>query len=273
MYRIDPEHDDPTHQSINALNASGRRPCWPGCDRSSSDDPDLIEKVVPDYPAMGKRILQDNGSWLRALQKPNVELVRTRIERIVPDGVVTSTARSIRPTSSVTPPGSATTSSSRRWRSSGGTASPCASSGATSPPRTSASRCRTSRICSACTDRGRTWPSAPACSSTPNSRFTTRSEAIHDDAGLRCAEGRGPAGRARRLRRAVPAGDRPAGVVPPVDHAQPLQESRGQGLHAVAVAARAVLGVDPPRRPRATTSSAGSERLTSPRHFGSLPHS
>ena len=38
---------------------------------------------------MGKRILQDNGSWLRTLKKPNVELVRTAIERIVPDGVVT----------------------------------------------------------------------------------------------------------------------------------------------------------------------------------------
>ena len=53
------------------------------------DRPDLIEKSIPDYPAMGKRILQDNGSWLRTLKKPNVELVHTGIERIVPDGVVT----------------------------------------------------------------------------------------------------------------------------------------------------------------------------------------
>ena len=29
------------------------------------DDPDLLEKVVPDYPATGKRILQDDGTWLR----------------------------------------------------------------------------------------------------------------------------------------------------------------------------------------------------------------
>ena len=29
------------------------------------DDPDLLAKVVPDYPATGKRTLQDNGSWLR----------------------------------------------------------------------------------------------------------------------------------------------------------------------------------------------------------------
>ena len=29
------------------------------------DDPELLAKVVPDYPATGKRTLQDNGSWLR----------------------------------------------------------------------------------------------------------------------------------------------------------------------------------------------------------------
>ena len=32
---------------------------------------------MPDYPATGKRTLQDNGSWLRTLQRDNVELVRT----------------------------------------------------------------------------------------------------------------------------------------------------------------------------------------------------
>ena len=41
------------------------------------DDPDLIAKVVPDYPATGKRTLQDNGSWLRTLTRDDVELVRT----------------------------------------------------------------------------------------------------------------------------------------------------------------------------------------------------
>ena len=53
------------------------------------DRPDLIDKSIPDYPAMGKRILQDNGSWLRTLKEPNVELVHTPIERIAPEGVVT----------------------------------------------------------------------------------------------------------------------------------------------------------------------------------------
>ena len=53
------------------------------------DDPELLAKVVPDYPATGKRTLQDNGSWLRTLTRDNVELVRTGIDRIEPDAVVT----------------------------------------------------------------------------------------------------------------------------------------------------------------------------------------
>jgi 4-hydroxyacetophenone monooxygenase len=45
--------------------------------------------VLPDYPATGKRTLQDNGSWLRTLTRDNVELVRTGIDHIEPDAVVT----------------------------------------------------------------------------------------------------------------------------------------------------------------------------------------
>ena len=63
------------------------------------DDPELIAKVVPDYPATGKRTLQDNGSWLRTLTRDNVELVRTGIDHIEPDAVVTDRRRrATRPT-------------------------------------------------------------------------------------------------------------------------------------------------------------------------------
>jgi 4-hydroxyacetophenone monooxygenase len=51
--------------------------------------PDLIEKIIPNYPPGAKRILLDNGSWARALQRENVELVTERIESIVPEGVLT----------------------------------------------------------------------------------------------------------------------------------------------------------------------------------------
>ena len=54
------------------------------------DDPELLAKVIPDYPATGKRTLQDNGSWLRALKRDNVELVREGIDHIDARGVVTA---------------------------------------------------------------------------------------------------------------------------------------------------------------------------------------
>ena len=88
-YRQDPDYDDATHTSVNASNAQRRDILSAWMHSVLAERPDLIEKCTPDYPAMGKRVLQDNGSWLRCLMKPNVELVRTRIERIVPDGVVT----------------------------------------------------------------------------------------------------------------------------------------------------------------------------------------
>ena len=45
--------------------------------------------MLPDYPATGKRTLQDNGSWLRTLKRDNVELIRTGIADIEPEAVVT----------------------------------------------------------------------------------------------------------------------------------------------------------------------------------------
>jgi 4-hydroxyacetophenone monooxygenase len=53
------------------------------------DDPELVAKVVPDYPPTGKRTLQDNGSWLRTLTRDDVDLIRDTIDHIEPDAVVT----------------------------------------------------------------------------------------------------------------------------------------------------------------------------------------
>ncbi len=76
------------------MQRRGPRRCSPtGSTSQVGDDPELLAKVIPDYPATGKRTLQDNGSWLRALTRDNVELVRDGIERIEPDAVVTADGR------------------------------------------------------------------------------------------------------------------------------------------------------------------------------------
>ena len=86
--RVDPDYPD-QQKAINEISEVTRIMFTDWIVSQVGDDPDLQAKVVPDYPATGKRTLQDNGSWLRTLTRDNVELVRTGIDRIEPDAVVT----------------------------------------------------------------------------------------------------------------------------------------------------------------------------------------
>jgi 4-hydroxyacetophenone monooxygenase len=49
----------------------------------------LLDKVIPQYPYGGKRGIRDNGAWLKTLQRENVELIDTAIEKITPTGIRT----------------------------------------------------------------------------------------------------------------------------------------------------------------------------------------
>jgi 4-hydroxyacetophenone monooxygenase len=91
--RRDPNFDDSDGLAISEGNRATRAWFESWIREGVGDDAELLEKVLPDYPATAKRTLQDNGSWLACLRKPNVELVRTGIERIVADGVVTVDGR------------------------------------------------------------------------------------------------------------------------------------------------------------------------------------
>ncbi|MDQ1458974.1 MAG: 4-hydroxyacetophenone monooxygenase [Actinomycetota bacterium] len=86
--RVDPEwpHQD---RAVSATNDITRELFTAWITEQAGDDTELLAKVVPDYPATGKRTLQDNGSWLRALRRPNVELVREGIDHIDAHGLVT----------------------------------------------------------------------------------------------------------------------------------------------------------------------------------------
>jgi 4-hydroxyacetophenone monooxygenase len=87
--KVDPEYPD-QQRAINAMNEATRQYFSNWIESNVGDDPDLLAKVMPDYPATGKRTLQDNGSWLQALKRDHVDLIRTEIERIEPDGIVTT---------------------------------------------------------------------------------------------------------------------------------------------------------------------------------------
>ena len=106
------------HQSINAVNAK-RADGAAGLDalhRRRPSRPDReVHAGLPGHRASAS--CRTTASWLRCLQQPNVELVRTGIERSRPRRRRhRRTAPTTRPTSSATRPASGTTSSWPPWR-------------------------------------------------------------------------------------------------------------------------------------------------------------
>ena len=90
--RVDPDWPDQQH-AISAGNDMARIMFTEWIRSQIDDDTELLAKVIPDYPATGKRTLQDNGSWLRTLTRENVELVRDGVDHIEPHAVVGTDGR------------------------------------------------------------------------------------------------------------------------------------------------------------------------------------
>ena len=84
----DPDWPHP-ERSVNRINDAHRKFFTSYIESQLGDRTDLIEKVLPDYPPYGKRILLDNG-WYRSLTRDDVELVTDSIASVSGDRVVTS---------------------------------------------------------------------------------------------------------------------------------------------------------------------------------------
>jgi 4-hydroxyacetophenone monooxygenase len=87
----DPSWPHP-ERSLNAVNDAHRQFFTRYIESEVGDRPDLLERVVPDYPPFGKRMLMDNG-WYRMLTKDHVELVTEPIAEVRSDRVVTTDGR------------------------------------------------------------------------------------------------------------------------------------------------------------------------------------
>jgi 4-hydroxyacetophenone monooxygenase len=94
------------------LGAVRRDPSWNNQDRAVSarndelrqlltayisemcnGDQDLLHKAIPRYPVAGKRMLRDDGRYLRTLQRDDVELIDEPVVEITETGVVTASGR------------------------------------------------------------------------------------------------------------------------------------------------------------------------------------
>jgi 4-hydroxyacetophenone monooxygenase len=86
-FHVDPAWAD-QDVSISRQNDKLRRVMTAHVERELAARPELVDAVLPDYPALGKRMLQDNG-WFRTLLRDDVELVNERVARVEPHAVVT----------------------------------------------------------------------------------------------------------------------------------------------------------------------------------------
>jgi 4-hydroxyacetophenone monooxygenase len=89
--QVDPDWPQP-QRSLNAVNERHRRFMERHIRHQLQDRPDLLAKVIPDYPPYGKRILIDNH-WYEMLRRPNVALVTEAIAAVEPTGIRTRDGR------------------------------------------------------------------------------------------------------------------------------------------------------------------------------------
>ncbi|MCU1427763.1 MAG: hapE [Actinomycetia bacterium] len=86
--RVDPDWE-PQASSVSAINDFMRMMLTDYLSTEFADRPDLISKVVPQYPPAAKRLLRDNGVWARALKRDTTQLITEPIREITSKGVVT----------------------------------------------------------------------------------------------------------------------------------------------------------------------------------------
>lgn len=72
--------------SVSRHNAALRRFSLRHMEAKLADRPDLLEKLVPDYPIFAKRIIMDGG-WFDALKRDNVTLETGAIDRVLPGAI------------------------------------------------------------------------------------------------------------------------------------------------------------------------------------------
>ncbi|HEX2784628.1 MAG TPA: NAD(P)/FAD-dependent oxidoreductase, partial [Ilumatobacteraceae bacterium] len=84
--KVDPQWDD-HGLSVSAANDELRQQLGLYLAFCFADRPDLLAKVMPNYPPAAKRIVRDNGVWATTLKRGNVQLITDPIAAIEPTGL------------------------------------------------------------------------------------------------------------------------------------------------------------------------------------------
>ena len=89
---VDPGWNGPP-TAVSEMNQAFRELVAGAIAMQTGDDTELFDKIVPQYPLGGKRALLDNGVWIDALKRDNVELTTSPITLIDETGVITADGR------------------------------------------------------------------------------------------------------------------------------------------------------------------------------------
>jgi len=86
---VDPDYP-PTERAVSAANDAMRETLTASVLVQIEDTPWLEDVVVPRYPPASKRVIRDDGTWIRTLKRDDVSVVTEAIAEITPDGVRTT---------------------------------------------------------------------------------------------------------------------------------------------------------------------------------------
>ena len=86
---VDPDWDQ-AQGSVSAANQQLRELLTAYIGGTLADAPEVLANAIPDYPPGGKRMVIDDGNWLRALLRDNVHVTTDPIEATTPTGITTA---------------------------------------------------------------------------------------------------------------------------------------------------------------------------------------
>ncbi|HVT25436.1 MAG TPA: NAD(P)/FAD-dependent oxidoreductase [Rhizomicrobium sp.] len=92
IWGVDPEWQD--EHTVSAANKKLRDRLIAYMESKIGHRPDLMEKCLPDYPPLAKRIIVDNG-WFDALVRDNVTLISEGISKIEENTIVTPSGQKV----------------------------------------------------------------------------------------------------------------------------------------------------------------------------------
>jgi 4-hydroxyacetophenone monooxygenase len=84
---VDPSYP-PTERAVSAKNDAARKAILEWLEPQIEDRPDLRPVLLPSSPLGAKRVIRDNGAWVKALKLDNVSVTTKPIEEIAEWGVV-----------------------------------------------------------------------------------------------------------------------------------------------------------------------------------------